>query len=350
MNRETRLNSLSTNPNKFSLRFREQLARMEIIINPFKVLFKATPFFTLFVDYKRREMYGLLRPLILQNIQTVSTSKPHTIIQAAVNEYSQEEASRGWSRIHDESFVKAVFHQLMIFFFAGDDAAAMTTPWAVFHLQRNPEILATLRAEHDAVLRTNPDDAADRIRANPHILNALPYTLAVIKETLRLSPATTTMRKGQHDFAFHITEPGTNWPENWPTGGFELIDSPKTIHTDPKLFPRPHEFIPERYLVSDSHPLHPTPNTWRAFQLGVRKCIGSELAMMQIKLVLLLMVRKFDIELAWEEWDIMREKQGIKVQRQTVEGERLYTTGKATAHPKDGAPVHLRLRQIQGQT
>jgi len=131
--------------------------------------------------------------------------------------------------------------------------------------------LANLRVEHDAVLGTDPDDAADKIRANSHILNALPYTLTVIKERLRLSPATTTIREGQRDFAFHISEPGTNWPEYWPTASFELIDSPKTIHTDPKLFPGPHEFIPERYLVCESHPLHPAPNTWRAFQLGVRK-------------------------------------------------------------------------------
>jgi hypothetical protein len=345
LNRGTRLNSLSPNPDRFSLRFREQLTRMEITINPFKVLFRATPFFTLFVNYKRWEMFELLRPLILQNMGTISISKPRTIIQAAVKEYNQEVASKEEPRAHDKSFIRAVFHQLMIFFFAGDDAAAMTTPWAILHLQRNPEILASLRAEHDAVLGTDLDDAADKIRANPHILNALPYTLTVIKETLRPSPATTTMREGQRDFAFHIPEPGTNWPEYWPTGGLELIDSPKTIHTDPKLFPRPYEFIPERYLVPERHPLHPAPNTWRAFQLGVRKCISSEFAMMQIKLVLVFIVRKFDIKLAWEEWDAMREKQGIKVARQTVEGERLYTTGKATAHPKDGAPVQLRLRK-----
>lgn len=168
-------------------------------------------------------MFELLRPLILQNIETVLIS-PQTIIQAAVKEYSQEIASREGSRAQDESFIRAVFHQLMIFF-TGDDAAAMTTPWAVLHLQRNSKILATLRAEQDAVLGTDPDDASDKIRANPHILNALPYTLAVITETLRLSPATTTMREGQHDFEFHITEPGTNWPEYWPTGGFELTDS-----------------------------------------------------------------------------------------------------------------------------
>jgi hypothetical protein len=60
---------------------------MEITINPF---IKATPFFTLFVNYKRWEMFELLRPLSLQNIEIVSISKPQTIIQAAVKDFSQE--------------------------------------------------------------------------------------------------------------------------------------------------------------------------------------------------------------------------------------------------------------------
>lgn len=338
------MNSLSANPNKFSTLFREQLSRMEITINPFKVLYTSSPPFQAFVNYKRSEMLNILRPFVLESIESSLGSRPHTIVQASVKEYKQENSLKKGSGAPDESFIQAVLYQLMIFFFAGDDAAALTTPWAFYHLQKNPECLAKLRAEHDSVFGSNPDFAADKIRESPHLLNSLPYTLAIIKETLRLSPATTTMREGQPDFSFHITEPNTNWPESWPTEGFQLIDSPKTIHTDPSLFPHPHQFIPDRYLVPHTDPLSPAPNTWRAFQLGHRKCIGSELALMQLKLVLVLIVRKMDIELAWEEWDAMREKRGEKVEKRVVEGERLYTTGKATAHPKDGAPVHIRFR------
>lgn len=63
-----------------------------------------------------------------------------------------------------------------------------------------------------------------------------------------------------------------------------------------------------------------------------------------LKLVLMFTVRTFDIEMAWDEWDKVRELQGLKVDRRTVEGERMYTTGKATMHPKDGAPMHVRIR------
>jgi hypothetical protein len=101
---------------------------MKITINPFKVLFKATPFFTLVINYKRWEMFELLRALSLQNIEIVSTSKPQTIIQAAVKEYSQEVALKEGSRAHNESFIRSVFYQVMIFFFACNDAATMTTP------------------------------------------------------------------------------------------------------------------------------------------------------------------------------------------------------------------------------
>ena len=62
------------------------------------------------------------------------------------------------------------------------------------------------------------------------------------------------------------------------------------------------------------------------------------------ELVLVFTVRTFGIEMAWDEWDRVRELQGLKVDRRTVEGERMYTIGKATSHPKDGAPLHVRIR------
>lgn len=56
-------------------------------------------------------------------------------------------------------------------------------------LQNNPSCLEKLRAEHDAVLRLEVDKAAQILISSPHLLHSLPYTLAVIKETLRLCPS-----------------------------------------------------------------------------------------------------------------------------------------------------------------
>ncbi|OTB07086.1 hypothetical protein M426DRAFT_9159 [Hypoxylon sp. CI-4A] len=45
------------------------------------------------------------------------------------------------------------------------------------------------------------------------------------------------------------------------------------------------EFLPERFIVVEGHPLHPVKNAWRLFELWNTRCIGEELAMIEMKLV-----------------------------------------------------------------
>ncbi|RAL03066.1 cytochrome P450 [Aspergillus ibericus CBS 121593] len=336
----TRLNSQSPYPSPFTVAFREQLTRMEITLSPRKLLWRATPWFKLLVRRKRQQIFQYIRPYITDSIGVASPG-PRTIIRSAVEEYSQELATKATgANVPDDEFVEYVFSQLMIFFFGGDDALSLTIPRVFRQLQLNPESVAKLQAEHDTVLGSDPSLAAARIREVPHILDSLPYTLGVIKETLRMNPATITIREGQPSFTFRID--GADEP--WPTDGFDLFDSSITIHNDPAVFPDPEKFIPERFLVPEGDRLHPAKDIWRGFQLGPRRCIGQELAIVVLKLVLVFTVRTLDIEMAWDEWDRLRELQGLKVDRRMVEGDRMYTTGKATAHAKDGAPMHVRVR------
>ena len=60
-----------------------------------------------------------------------------------------------------------------------------------------------------------------------------------------------------------------------------------TIHYSAKYFgPDPATFRPERFL----DPAHPVDrNSWRPFELGPRACLGRELAMDQMRAVLLSM-------------------------------------------------------------
>lgn len=299
--------------------------------------------FKLAVRRKRRQLFDMLRPFIMTSLATADANPgPRTVIQAAVGEKSRDitAGSKNGRSGASESFVEHVFYQLMIFFFGGEDAISITIPWLFKHLQSHPECVAKLRDEHDALLGSDPRASAARIREAPHILDSLLYTTAVIKESLRLNPATITIRQGQPDFAFHIDGSETAWP----TEGFDLFDSSITIHRDPDNFPQPLEFIPERFLVPEGNEMHPPKNVWRGFQLGPRKCIGQEMALVVMKLVLVLVIREFEIELAWDDWDALRKAGGYATQRREVEGDRMYTTGKATSHPKDGAPVHARLR------
>lgn len=292
-------------------------------------------------DRRRRQLFDQLRPLILKGMEA-TCKHPNTIVQAAVKEYNAEEGRpTGHVDTTDEGFIEQVFCQLMIFFFGGEDAVSIVIPWMIHRLASNPDCLHKLRLEHDKILGPDPALAMQKIQEAPLLLDSLQYSHAVIKETLRLNPATITIREGQPDFLLAIQGSDIRWP----THGFDLFDSSITIHRDPRNFVRPLDFLPERFLVPEGHELRPPKNTWRGFQLGPRHCIGKEFAIVLLKLVLVSIVREFDIELAWDEWDASRECMGMEVSRHCVEGERMYTTGKATSHPKDGGPVHVRMRK-----
>ncbi|KAE8166097.1 cytochrome P450 [Aspergillus tamarii] len=292
-----RLNTQSLYPSRFSVAYREQLQRMEITFSPRKLLWRATPLLKLLVSRKRDELFQILRPSIPENL-VAPTKGSQTIVQAAAEDLNRirGEDSHGPP---DESLVKHAFYHLMAIFFGGDDAISITLPRIFKQLQLHPECLDKMRAEHDTVLGPDPSTAAQRLRDEPYILDSLKYTLSVVKETLRINPATITIRAGQPDFNFYIKDSNT-----------------------------PSEFIPERYLVPEGDILHPAKDMWRGFQLGPRRCLGQELAIVVLKLVLVLVA----------------QQQGIKFAKQMVEGERMYTAGKATAHPKDGAPAHVRIR------
>jgi cytochrome P450 len=315
---------------------------MEVTLSPRKLLWRATPWFKLLVRRKRYELFQYLQPFIAASMQTIGEG-PRTVSRSAVHEIARELTDKEMNTVAqtpNDPSMEHLFYQLMIFFFGGDDAISITVPRIFRQLHLNPECVTKIRAEHDTILGADASVAAERIREEPHTLDSLQYTLGVTKETLRMNPATITIREGQPSFNFQIK--GDDGP--WPTDGFDLFDSSIIIHHDPNNFADPYKFIPERYSVSEAHTLDPEKDAWRGFQLGPRRCIGQELVVVVLKLVLGSTIRTFDIEMAWDKWDAIRELQGVKFDRRTVEGERMYTTGKATSHPKDGAPMHVRIQ------
>lgn len=115
------------------------------------------------------------------------------------------------------------------------------------------------------------------------------------------------------------------------------------IHRSAKYWPEPESFIPERFLAKEGDPLFSPKGAWRPFEFGPRHCIGMELAMIETKIIMALMLRSFDIKSAYEEFDAGRKVDPGKVQR-TPEGERAYQVLIATAKPVDGMPVRVARR------
>lgn len=80
--------------------------------------------------------------------------------------------------------------------------------------------------------------------------------------------------------------------KRYPTKNQMITPATHTIHHDPSVYLDPMSFKPERWLAG---PL-PSRNAWRPFDLGPRACMGREVAMDEMRAVLLLTARWFDFE------------------------------------------------------
>lgn len=230
----------------------------------------------------------------------------------------------------DNTFKKFTMNQIKLFLFSGHDTTSSTVCYIFYILGTKHNILAKVRGEHDSIFGPDASRAASFITANPPLINQLPYTVAVIKEVLRMFPAVSGTRIGERDFDV-VDEEG----QHFPTQDFLVWDVIQGIHRDPTYWQRPEEFIPERWLVAPGHPLHPVKGAYRPFSHGPRNCIGQELAMMEMKVIMVLAARQFDIALAYEELDQANKINEIR----TVYGERGYQVQRA--QPQGDLPCYV---------
>lgn len=237
----------------------------------------------------------------------------------------------------DKTFKAYATAQVRLFLFAGHDTTSSTLCYCYHLLSSHPTALAALCAEHDTVLGTDFAKVPFLLSENPHLLNQLPYTLAVIKETMRLFPAASSMREGSPDVSI-IDEAGNRYP----TDGVYVWVLHLAIQRNPKYWKEPDSFIPERWLAGPDDPLYPVKGAWRPFEFGPRNCIGQTLVTMDLRTVLAMTVREFDIRATYQEWDLLHPS-GKAVK--TVRGERAYQIEKGGAHPADGFPCRATFRK-----
>jgi cytochrome P450 len=146
---------------------------------------------------------------------------------------------------------------------AGHETTATALAFAFELLLRNPPVLARLREEIEA----GGDDA---------------YLDAVAKETLRLRPVLDAAERT-------LTKPRTVAGWDLPAG-VKVYPAIALVHLREDLYPRAHEFRPERFVEDGAESY-----SWIPFGGGIRRCIGAALAHAELAEVLRVAIPRVEL-------------------------------------------------------
>jgi cytochrome P450 len=169
--------------------------------------------------------------------------------------------------------------QVITIFLAGYETVANALAWTWYLLSENPQCEQCLHEEVDRELQSRQPCYDDIPR--------LCYTEMVLAESMRLYPPAWAM--GRYALAdFHLGE-------FFLPAKTTVLMSQFITHRDPRFFPDPLHFDPERFTADAKS--RRTKFTYFPFGAGARQCIGESFAWMEAILLLATLAQKWKLGL-----------------------------------------------------
>ena len=152
--------------------------------------------------------------------------------------------------------------QLITLLAAGHDTTATGLSWALERLTRHPDVLADAVAAADS----GDDDYLD----------------ALAKETLRIRPVVYDVGRV---LTADVELAGYRLP-----AGTTVVPCIGLVHACPAVYDHPERFDPRRMIGATL-----SPTTWLPFGGGNRRCLGANLAMAEMRIVLAEVLRRVEL-------------------------------------------------------
>ncbi len=240
-------------------------------------LFAYWKYFKLPKDYELerslREVYQLFAKIISDTRQRLTAQpalaqRPQNLVESMLAAQIEQKVS-----FSD----KDIFANAFSCWLAGEDAVSNALAWVIHFITADPAVQNKIQAEvaglqiNEACL--DPDQ--------------LPYIQAVISESLRLKPAAPIISVQ----ANHTVEvAGRTLPP-----GQVLLLLPRVNALQSEYFDRPTEFWPDRWLPGGSPSKVHQEEASMPFGGGSRHCAGSNLALLEMKLVIAMLGQNFQL-------------------------------------------------------
>lgn len=224
---------------------------------------------------------------LIDNIEHVMKKRKECgAIMEDMLQLMMDAAESGEDRITDEEIAANAF----LFLLGGYETTAITMCMASFLLAKHPEEQQKLHDEISAVWNT------DEALTYEHV-SKLKRTEGFLLETLRMHPPVITMvsRLGNQD----VQVGGYTIPK-----GVRVQAAVMEIHMDPKFWPEPETFDPERFIDTNAG----SQPYYLPFGVGPKMCMGKRFALLEMKINLAHILKNFEIKLSAPTQDIPKMK------------------------------------------
>lgn len=188
---------------------------------------------------------------------------------------------------HDDWSDQDIVAQCFLFFFAGFRTVSSSLSFIIHELMEHKDVQDKLKAEIKEVV-----ESLEGAVLTYEALAKMKYLEAVISESLRKWPQLPLVHRVCTK-AITLKDPETGKVIRLKPGDAIQVAA-VGIHRDPKYYPDPMRFDPERF--SDDNKKSIPANTYMPFGLGPRMCIGNRFAMLEMKALLFHLLKDVTFE------------------------------------------------------
>ena len=231
----------------------------------------------------RRQLEKFIRSLVIQRRKERNYQQNQNVLSLLLNLTDE----RG-----NYLTVSEIVDQVIQLLFGGHETTAKLLAWSVFELGSHPHLFKKVHQEQTQVVGVQS--------LNISHLKHLTQLGYLIKEVERLYPPIYTIPRGA---SADLEYAGYLIPKGW-----QVVISPFITHRLPELYAAPERFDPNRFAPprqeDKKHPF-----ALIGFGGGAHKCLGYELAKMELKIILSILLRNY-------EWSVTPERTAVAPIRQ----------------------------------